>query len=179
METHLNKAKWVLDPAHSELEFRVKHLMISHIKGAFRKFQVEVDGDDFTQDPVRVSIESDSVFTNDDNRDAHLKGPDFFDSEKFPEIRFESSQISRISDDQFKMSGQLSIKGIPNTVELNLSFNGKNKDPWGNEKAGFSLNGSLNRSDWGLKWNAALESGGFLVGEQIHISGDIQLIRQS
>jgi polyisoprenoid-binding protein YceI len=179
METHLSKSKWILDPAHSELEFKVRHLMISNVKGTFRKFHAEVDGNDFTKDPIRVQIETASVNTNDENRDAHLRGADFFDSENFPEMLFESRSLTSTGQDEYKLKGLLTIRGIANEVELDLSFNGTNKDPWGNEKAGFSLKGSINRTDWGLKWNAALEAGGVLVGEQIHISGDIQLMHQA
>lgn len=179
METHLNKTKWILDPAHSELLFKVRHLMISNVKGEFRKFTIEVDGEDFRKDPVRVRIETASIYTNDDSRDAHLRSADFFDSENHPEIIFESKSIKEAGKDEFKLTGNLSIRGIQKEVELNLTFNGTNKDPWGNEKAGFSLSGSLNRSEWGLNWNAALEAGGVLVSETVQLSADIQLIRQS
>jgi polyisoprenoid-binding protein YceI len=179
MENHLNKSKWILDPAHSELEFKVRHLMISNVRGEFRKFHVEVDGEDFSADPIRVRIETASIYTNDDNRDAHLRSPDFFDSEHFPEMLFESRSLTKTGDQEYKLKGLLTIKGITEETDLDLIFNGKNKDPWGNEKAGFSLKGSINRTDWGLKWNAALESGGFLVGEQVHILGEFQLTRQS
>lgn len=179
MENHLNKSKWILDPAHSELEFKVRHLMISHVKGVFRKFHAEVDGDDFSTDPIMVKVDAASVYTNDDNRDAHLRGPDFFDAEKYPEILFESQSLNKTGGPEYKLKGLLTIRGVSKETELELTFNGKNKDPWGNEKAGFSLNGFINRTDWGLKWNAALETGGVLVGEQVQLSAEIQLVRQA
>ena len=179
METHLNKAKWILDPSHSEVLFKVRHLMISNVKGEFRKFSVEVDGNDFRQDHIKVQIQTESVFTNDDNRDTHLRSADFFDSANHPEIHFESSKITKISEEDYTLSGMLTIKGISREIDLNLTFNGTKKDPWGNEKAGFSVNGNINRNDWGLTWNAALEAGGLLVSEMVQLSADIQLVHQA
>jgi len=178
METQLTKTKWVSDPAHSELMFKVRHLMISNVKGEFRKFSVEIDGDDFRKDPVRVEIETGSVYTNDDSRDQHLKAADFFDAENHPSMLFQSESIEPTGESSYKLNGILNIKGVEKPASLHLDFNGTNKDPWGNEKAGFSLSGSINRSDWGLSWNAPLETGGFLVSDQVNIQGEIQLIRK-
>ena len=177
METHLTKAKWNLDTSHSELLFKVKHLMISNIKGEFRKFTAEIDGDDFTKDPITVSIETGSIFTNDEKRDEHLRGEEFFDSAKFPEIHFESSSILPNGVDHYYLKGVLTIKDISKEVVLHLIYNGHNRDPWGNEKAGFSLSGTINRSDWGLIWNTPLETGGFLLGEIVQLNAEIQMVR--
>ncbi len=172
------KTKWVSDPAHSELMFRVKHMMISNVKGEFTRFTAEIDGEDFTKAPVKAVIDASSISTNDENRDAHLKSADFFDTEHEKEIRFEGTSFSRAGDDGYKLGGLLTMKGRTNEVVLDVEFGGINTDPWGNEKAGFSLNGKLNRKDWGLNWNAALETGGVLVSDEVRISGEIQFVRQ-
>lgn len=173
------KTKWVLDLAHSELMFKIKHLMISNVKGAFRKFDAEFDGEDFTTSPVHVKIDASSIFTNDDARDGHLKNADFFDVENHKEILFESSAFKKVDDDNYKLIGQLTIKGVSNQVSLDVEFGGINTDPWGHEKAGFSLNGKINRKDWGLNWNAALETGGVLVSDEVKISAEVQFVKQS
>jgi polyisoprenoid-binding protein YceI len=182
METLTEKkatTKWVLDQSHSELNFKVKHLMISNVKGAFRKFEAEVDGEDFTTSSVNVTIDAASIFTNDDARDGHLKSADFFDVENHGEITFRSSSFTKANDENYKLTGQLTIKGVSNAVVLDVEFGGTNKDPWGNEKAAFSLSGIINRKEWGLNWNAALETGGVLVSDEVRISGDIQLVKKS
>jgi polyisoprenoid-binding protein YceI len=173
------KTKWVLDPSHSELNFKVKHLMISNVKGAFRKFETEVDGEDFTTSPVNVAIDATSIFTNDDARDGHLKSADFFDVENHRRITFRSTSFKKVNEENYKLAGQLTIKGVSNAVALDVEFGGTNKDPWGNEKAAFSISGTINRKDWGLNWNAALETGGVLVSDEVRISGDIQLVKKS
>jgi polyisoprenoid-binding protein YceI len=179
MSTTATKTKWVLDATHSELLFKVKHLMISNVKGEFRKFTATIDGEDFTQSSVQVSIDVNSIFTNDDNRDGHLKSADFFDVEKYPEISFVGTSFTKKSDEQYQLTGNLSIKGISKEVTLDVEFGGINKDPWGNEKAGFSLSGKINRKDWGLNWNAALETGGVLVSEEVKITAEIQFVKQT
>lgn len=170
--------KWVLDPTHSELLFKAKHLMITNVKGEFRKFSGEIDGEDFTKAPVKVNIESSSVFTNNDDRDNHLKSADFFDVENHKELSFESTSLKKVDEVEFKLSGMLTIKGISKEVTLDVEFGGTNKDPWGNEKAGFSLTGKINRKDWGLNWNAALESGGVLVSDEVKIQAEVQFVKQ-
>lgn len=171
--------KWVMDPTHSELLFKVKHLMITNVKGEFRKFSGEIDGEDFTKAPVKVKIESSSVFTNNDDRDNHLKSGDFFDVENHKELTFESTSFEKVDDDEYKLKGILTIKGVSKEVALDVEFGGTNKDPWGNEKAGFSLSGKINRKDWGLNWNAALESGGVLVSDEVKIQAEVQFVKQA
>jgi len=173
------KTKWVLDPSHSELNFKVKHLMISNVKGSFRKFDAEIDGEDFTALPVHVTIDASSIYTNDDVRDGHLKNADFFDVENHKEITFNSSSFKKVDDENYKLTGQLNIKGVSNSVTLDVEFGGINKDPWGNEKAAFSFHGKINRKDWGLNWNAALETGGVLVSDEVRINGEVQFVKQS
>jgi polyisoprenoid-binding protein YceI len=174
-----NSAKWVLDPAHSELTFKIKHLMISNVKGEFKSFTAAIDNEDFKNGKVEVSVDSSSIFTNNNDRDNHLKSADFFDVEKYPEITFESTSLTKIDDDEFKLNGLLTIKGISKEVVLNVEFGGTNKDPWGNTKAGFSFSGKINRKDWGLNWNAALETGGVLVSDEVRINGEVQFAKQN
>lgn len=173
------KSVWVLDPAHSEITFKVKHMMISNVKGNFKTFKVDVTGDDILKSDIRVSIETATIDTGSDQRDAHLKSADFFDVENHPEMTFQSTSIEEDDDeDEFVMKGLLTIKGISKEVKLEVEFGGVNKDPWGNEKAGYSFEGKINRKDWGLNWNAALEAGGLLVSDEVKISGEIQFVKQ-
>lgn len=171
--------KWVLDPSHSELTFKVKHMMIANVKGAFKNFSVEVDGDDIFKSPLTVSVDASSVSTNNDQRDAHLKSADFFDVDNHKELTFKSTSFQRKDDDEYELKGALIIKGVSKEIALEVEFGGINKDPWGNEKAGFSIEGKINRENWGLNWNAALETGGILVSDEVKISGEVQFVKQS
>lgn len=180
MENFSNKsAKWVLDPAHSELTFKVKHLMISNVKGEFKNFTAEIDHEDFQQGLVQVNIETSSIFTNATDRDNHLKSADFFEVENHPVMTFKSTSFNKVDDDEYKLEGLLTIKGISKEVMLDVEFGGLNKDPWGNVKAGFSLSGKINRKDWGLNWNTALETGGVLVSDEVRIGGEVQFTKQA
>jgi polyisoprenoid-binding protein YceI len=170
---------WVLDPTHSEILFKVKHLMITNVKGEFRKFSANILGEDFTTAPIEVSIDASSIFTNEDNRDGHLKGADFFDVENHKELTFKSTSVSKVDSENYLLNGELTIKGISNNISLNVEFGGVNKDPWGNQKAGFSVNGKINRKDWGLTWNAPLETGGLLVSEEVTLMAEVQFVKQA
>jgi len=180
METK-GKTTWVMDPAHSEVLFKVKHLMITNVKGEFRTFDAGLvtDGNDFSTAEVNVTIDAASVFTNNEDRDNHLKSGDFFDVEKHKELTFKSTKIEKADDDEYKLMGLLTIKGVSKEVTLDVEFGGIMKDPWGNEKAGFSLEGKINRKDWELNWNAALEAGGVLVGDEVKISAEVQFAKQA
>ncbi|MEY3248537.1 MAG: hypothetical protein RL742_580 [Bacteroidota bacterium] len=173
------KTNWVLDPTHSEVTFKVKHLMISNVKGEFRKVSAEINGDDFTTASIRATIDAASVFTNEDNRDNHLRGADFFDAENFPELVFEGTAFTKIDEENYTLTGNLTIKGISNEVRLDVEFGGIGKDPWGNEKAGFSVQGKINRKDWGLNWNAALEAGGVLVSDEVRVQAELQFVKKA
>jgi polyisoprenoid-binding protein YceI len=174
------KTNWVIDPTHSEIAFKVKHLMISNVKGLFTEFsgQVITDNDDFSTSQISFSINPASVNTGVADRDGHLKSADFFDVENFSEITFSSGNLAAKGDDSFVLTGDLTIKGKSLPVTLDVEFGGLMTDPWGNEKAGFTLNGKINRRDFGLTWNAALEAGGVLVGEEVRISSEIELLKQ-
>jgi polyisoprenoid-binding protein YceI len=174
--------KWLLDPAHSEIQFKVKYLMITTVTGSFKEFSAEVETQDENISTGNISFQTftKSIDTNNEQRDTHLKSVDFFDVEKFPVIHFQSSKFEKIDgDDNFQLSGNLTIKDVTKPIKLNVEFGGVGKDPWGNVKAGFSLNGNINRKDWNLNWNAALESGGPLVSDDVRISCEVQLVKQA
>ena len=179
MNAETNRTKWVVDRAHSELSFKVKHLMITNVKGEFREFDASVytTGKDNMTSDIELSINPASITTGDSQRDAHLKGADFFDVDNFNQINFSGKSFEKISDGTYVLHGDLQMKGVKKPVSLDVEFGGLMKDPWGNEKAGFSVNGKINRKDWGLNWNAALETGGVLVSDEVKISGDVQLVR--
>ena len=171
----LTKTTWAIDNAHSEITFKVRHMMIASVTGKFETFTAtaETEGDDFTTAQVRFSAETASVNTHAADRDNHLRSADFFDSENHPEMTFESTSITENT-----MTGNLSIRGITKPITLKLEHGGMGKDPWGNTRIGFSVNGKINRKDFGLNWNAALEAGGVLVSEEVALNAEIQLVKQ-
>ena len=168
---------WNLDPTHSELTFKVKHLMISNVKGSFTKFNAKIEGDNFETSKITATVDATSVFTNNTDRDGHLKSADFFEVETYPELKFESTSITKTDDGEYTLIGDLTIKGITKSVELDVEFGGFMKDPYGNEKAGFSFEGKINRKDFGLNWNAALETGGVLVSDEVKIAAEVQFVK--
>jgi polyisoprenoid-binding protein YceI len=174
------KTKWKLDPAHSEVTFKVKHMMITNVSGTFNEFNVETttENDDFTKADVTFTAKTASVDTKSEQRDTHLRSADFFDAEKYPEIKFKPTRYEKISDDELKIQGDLTIRGITKNIALNAEFGGVKKDPWGQTKAGFTIDGKINRRDWGLNWNAVLEAGGVMVSEDVKVHGEIQLVRE-
>jgi polyisoprenoid-binding protein YceI len=181
METATTTAtQWAIDPAHSEVQFKVKHLMISTVTGSFREFgaEAELEGDDLTNATVSFWANTASVNTNDANRDKHLASPDFFASEEFPKLTFTSKAITK-KGDGFAVTGDLTIKGVTKPVTLTAEWSGIAKDPWGNTKAGLNLNGRIDRKEWGLTWNAALETGGVLVSDEVRIQCEVQLARKA
>jgi polyisoprenoid-binding protein YceI len=177
----MSMTKWVLDPTHSEIQFKVKHLMITTVTGYFREFSAsaETNGDDFNNAKIAFEAKTASIDTNSADRDTHLRSGDFFESEKYPVLKFQSEAIQKAGDGGFKLTGDMTIKDVTKPVTLDVEFGGIMKDPWGNQKAGFSLSGKINRKDWGLNWNAALETGGVLVSDEVRIFCEIQLAKQS
>ena len=174
------KTKWIIDASHSEISFKVKHLMITNVKGVFKEFSASIytTGEDFMTSEIDFSMDPASIDTRDAKRDEHLKSADFFDVENHKQITFVGNSYEKVDDDgSYELYGDLTIKGITNQVKLDVEFGGVMKDPWGNEKAGFTINGKINRKDWGLVWNTALESGGVLVGEDVRISCELELIK--
>lgn len=168
--------KWNLDPTHSDITFKVKHMMISNVRGNFTDFNVEVDTEDdtFTNAKARVTIKTDSISTNNTDRDNHLKSADFFNVEQNPTMSFEASTLNVNN----RLTGNLTINGITKPVTIDLDFNGIEVDPYGNSRAGFSFEGKVNRKDFGLTWNAALETGGLMIGEEVKLAGDLQFVKQ-
>ena len=176
------KTKWSLDPAHSEIGFKVKYLLFTNVRGSFEEFDASIytTGEDFMTAEIDCWINPASINTGDEKRDAHLKSADFFDVENFKEINFTANTYENVDNDgSYALYGDLTIKGIKKQVKLDVEFGGVVKDPWGNHKAVFSINGKINRKDWGLNWNAALETGGVLVSEDVWISCEVQLTKQS
>jgi polyisoprenoid-binding protein YceI len=174
--------KWVSDPTHSETTFKVKHLMITNVTGSFGDFSVTAESEDtrFKDPRVAFTAKVESLDTKNEQRDAHLKSAEFFDAERFPEIKFVSTRAhGHDTEGNFDLTGNLTIRDVTREVTVKVEFAGVEKDPWGNLKAGFSVSGRVNRSDFGLTWNAALESGGVLVGEEIRIAAEIQLVQAS
>jgi polyisoprenoid-binding protein YceI len=167
--------KWNLDPTHSEITFKVKHMMISNVKGSFRNFNAEIESEDdsFANAKTTATIQTDSVFTNNTDRDNHLKSAEFFNTEQYPTITFESQALND------KVTGNLTVNGITKPITLDVDFGGINVDPWGNTKAGFSFEGKINRKDYGLNWNAALEAGGVMVSDEVKIAGELQFVKQA
>jgi polyisoprenoid-binding protein YceI len=172
---------WVIDPAHSVVAFKVKHLMISSVNGSFSMYKASVKTQEFNFATALVNfvLYPKSIDTGSVDRDNHLRSPDFFDVEKFPEITFNSDKVEKVDEDTFVMTGGLTIKGITKKVSLDVEFGGIMTDPWGNRKAGFSVNGKINRKDFGLNWNTALETGGVLVGEEVKINAEVQFVLQA
>ena len=179
MET-VTKTKWAIDPTHSELTFKVKHLMITNVKGEFRSFNASLEsvGTDFSKARVTATVDADSIFTNNTDRDNHLKSADFFDVENHKELTFEGTSFTKLDDDNYQLKGLLGIKGVNKEIVLDVEFGGFVKDPYGNEKAGFSFAGKINRKDWGLNWNAALEAGGVMVSDEIRLQAEVQFVKQ-
>ena len=175
------KQTWVLDPTHSELQFKIKHLMISTVSGQFNEFKatVETDNDDFTKAKVHFEATVDSISTNNEQRDAHLKNGDFFDAEKYPLITFESERMEKTSADEYKLYGTLTMRGVSKKVALNTDFGGITKDPWGNTRTGFSVSGKINRHDFGVSFGAASETGGVLLSDEVKINANIQLVKEA
>ena len=174
------KTKWAIDPTHTEIGFKVKHMMFTNVSGKIVKYDatVETDGDEFNNAVIEFSADADSITTANADRDAHLLSSDFFDATQFPKLSFIATSFNKTDDADFELTGDLTLHGITKPVKLAVEFGGLMKDPWGNIKAAFNINGKINRKDFGLTWNAALETGGVLVSDEVKIIADVQLIKQ-
>jgi polyisoprenoid-binding protein YceI len=171
---------WNLDPAHSVAEFKVKHMMISNVKGQFAKVTgvLQLDEQDVTKSKVEASIDAASLNTREEQRDAHLKSADFFHVELHPTLSFKSTRITQVGDGELKVAGDLSIRGVTRNVVFTVEGpTPQAKDPWGNTRIGLSATTKINRKDFGLIWNAALETGGILVGDEVTITLDVQFVK--
>lgn len=174
-------ATYKIDAAHSEITFKVKHLMITNVTGSFTKFDATVESasEDFADAKVSFSADVNSISTNNEQRDGHLKSGDFFDAEKYPSITFDSTEFKKVNGSDYALTGNLTMKGVTKPVTLNVEFLGLATDPWGQSKAGFESTGKINRSDFGLGWNAALEAGGVLVSEEVKLQFNVQVVKQA
>ena len=173
--------KWTIDPAHSTIGFKVKHLMITNVSGHFSKFdlQVETEGEDFTTAKGAFIADTASVYTGNDERDRHLRSPDFFDDHSFPKIRFVPKKYESVDHDgSYNITGDLTIRDTTKSVTFGVEFGGVVKDPWGNTRAGFTVNGKINRKEFGLNWSALTEAGGLVVSDDVRVSCEIELVKQ-
>ena len=177
----MSTTKWISDPTHSEIGFKIKHLMITNVSGNFGKFNVEAEAanDDFQNAKIDFTAEINSVDTGNEQRDGHLLAPDFFDAEKFPQMKFRASNSEKLdANGNYSLNGDLTIRDVTKPVQLNLEFGGIANDPYGNTKAGFTVTGKINRKDFGLIWNGTMETGGLLLSEEVKLHAEIQLVKQ-
>lgn len=177
MKTKMATSKWQLDKSHSGITFSVRHMMITNVRGSFNEFDAEVTADTdnlaATTNAV-VTINANSIDTKDEGRDGHLRSPDFFNVEQHPQITFKSTSLTHKGGENYELTGDLTIAGVTKSVKLQTEISGPAKDPWGNTKMGVVADGTVNRSDFGLTWNAALETGGFLVGDAIKLHIELE-----
>jgi polyisoprenoid-binding protein YceI len=180
MITEAVKTKWAIDPAHSEVQFKVKHLVISTVTGTFKSFDgsLETENDDFSDAQINFSLDTNSIDTNQPDRDTHLKSADFFEAEKYPQITFRSTSFEKVEGEQYKLRGDLTIKDVTKPVTLNVEFGGTANDFYGNVKAGFEVSGKINRKEFGLVWNGITEAGAIVVGEDVKLNINVQFARQ-
>jgi len=172
---------WVIDKAHSKIGFAVTHLLITEVEGYFKDFDLTVltNKADFVDAKIEFTAKTASIFTNNEKRDEHLRSDDFFNSEKFPEMKFVSKSFKKVGNNKYKLTGDLTIRDVTKSITLDVVYNGTIKDPWGNTKAGFNVTGKLNRFDYGLKWNALTELGGAVVDKIVKLRINVQLKQQS
>jgi len=179
MET--TATKWVLDPMHSEIQFKIKHLVISTVSGFFKNFEGELTtgSDDFQGATIDFSLDVASIDTNQSQRDEHLKSPEFFDAATYPKITFKSTSFTKVDDDDYKLAGDLTIKGITKPVTLDVELGGSAADFYGNLKAGFEVTGKINRKEFGLTWDGVTEAGSIVLGEDIKLLINVQFAKQA
>lgn len=176
----MSKQIWNIDGAHSEIGFKVRHMMITNVNGFFNTYTATMAADvtDFSDAEISFEADIDSVSTRNEQRDGHLKSPEFFDVEKFPKLNFKSSSFTKTGDGQYTMKGMFNMHGVEKEVSMNVEFTGTVVDPWGQVKAGFEITGSLNRSEYGLTWNATSEDGSIVLDEVIKLALNVQMIKQ-
>jgi polyisoprenoid-binding protein YceI len=176
----MSTTKWVIDPTHSEIGFKVKHMMFTNVSGKFSKFDATIEAEDSNLENAKIEFTGaiDSVSTGNADRDTHLLSPDFFDAAQFPEIKFSATSFTKINEGEYELVGDLTLHGVTKSVKLAADYGGLMKDPWGNTKMALALEGKINRKDWGLNWNSALETGGVLVSEEVRLNIELQFLRQ-
>ncbi|WP_411739243.1 YceI family protein [Peribacillus sp. S4] len=177
----MTNTKWIVDPTHSAIEFSVKHMMIAKVKGSFNKFEASIlaNPSDLTTAEIDFTVDVASIDTRNADRDNHLRSADFFDVEKNPTLTFKSTKIVKTDEDEYDVTGNVTLNGVTQEETFSITFEGQGKDPWGNEKAGFSGKGKVKRSGYGLTYNAALETGGVLIGDQITLTIEIEAAKEA
>ena len=174
-------SKWNLDPTHAEIQFKIRHLMVSYVTGQFTRFNatLQTTGEDLTRAKVKLAADVTSISTNNEQRDAHLKNPDFFDVENHPELTFESDRLEKISEDEYKVYGTLTMRGVSKPIVLQAEYGGITTDPWGNTRTGFSVTGKINRKDFGVSFGMVSDTGGVLLGDEVKISANVEFVKES
>ena len=175
------QTNWSFDQAHSTIGFEVTHLVITDVEGEFHEYEgtVTTKGETFENADITFTVDVNSIDTENEKRDGHLKSEDFFNAEKHPKMTFKSTSMKKTGENTYKLKGNLTIRGTTKPIELDVVHNGTVEDPWGNTKAGFSISGKLNRFDYGLKWNKTTELGGAVVGKEVRLDIDVQLMKQA
>ena len=170
-----------IDSAHSEITFKVKHLMITNVTGRFTSFDatMEAEKEDFSDAKITFEADANSISTNNEQRDGHLKSEDFFAADKFPKLSFVSKSFTKLGEDEYKLTGDFTIRDVTKTIELDVEYGGTMTDPWGNVKAGFEINGKINRKEFGLTWGAVTEAGGVVVSDDVKLHLSVQMIKQA
>jgi polyisoprenoid-binding protein YceI len=171
---------WQIDASHSHVGFSVKHMMIATVRGTFNAYSgtLELDAQDLTKSKIAGEIDVASIDTREAKRDEHLRSADFFDAANHPKILFQSTKIEHVDGNEYKVTGDITIRGVTKEIVLDAEYAGVHKDPWGGTRTGFTVTGSLNRKDFGLSWNAALETGGVLVGDKIKLELEVEAVQQ-
>jgi polyisoprenoid-binding protein YceI len=179
MQINMANTNWQLDAAHSEVTFRVRHLVIATVSGKFDKFASNLTtiGDDFTTSNIEFSVDTASVNTGVDARDNHLRGDDFFNSEQFPQMTFKSTGLKKNGNGDYQLDGHLTVRDVTKPISLNVEFGGTATDPYGNHKAAFEVSGKLNRKEFGLRWDAVTEAGGAVVSDEVKIHANVQFAK--
>jgi polyisoprenoid-binding protein YceI len=174
-----NNSSWNLDTVHSGINFSVRHMVVSKVRGRFTKFSgnIALDDSDLARSVVEATIDASSIDTGTAQRDDHLRSADFFDVERFPQIRFRSTGIEKLGTERYRLTGELTIRDVGREIALDVEYGGRGKDPWGNERVGFTAKGAFDRKDFGLQWNQALETGGVLVSDRVEIELEVQGVK--
>ncbi|HEV3223291.1 MAG TPA: YceI family protein [Puia sp.] len=172
--------KWIIDPTHSEIQFKIRHLMIANVTGSFGKFSAEIEttDQDFSSSKINFTADVDSISTNNEQRDGHLKSTDFFDTVKNPTLTFISTKLDKVSGEEYTLYGNLTMHGVTKPVKLNVEHGGVITDPWGQTRTGFTIEGKINRKEFGLEWNSPTEAGGFVLGEEVKLHANAEFVKQ-
>lgn len=174
-------SKWAIDPSHSEISFKVKHLVVTTLTGKFETFEggLETANEDFSDAKISFTADVASINTGNADRDGHLKSDDFFNAEAFPKVTFTSTSFTKTGSDEYKLTGNITLRDVTKPIELTVEYGGTATDPWGNVKAGFEINGKIKRKEFGLKWDALTEAGGAVVSDEVKLHLNVQLVKQA